>query len=50
MGIWFYNMNLPDVGRLLSQLNNVESVSWSPNGTKLASGSDDGTIRVWQVE
>ncbi len=25
----------------------VRSVSWSPDGTRLASGSDDGTVRVW---
>ncbi len=28
----------------------VRSVSFSTNGTKLASGSDDGTIRLWDVE
>jgi WD40 repeat protein len=23
------------------------SVSWSPDGSKIASGSDDSTVRVW---
>ena len=27
----------------------VRSVSWSPDGTKLASGSDDKTVRIWEV-
>ena len=27
----------------------VRSVSWSPEGTKLASGSDDKTVRIWEV-
>ena len=25
----------------------VQSVSWSPDGMRLASGSDDKTVRVW---
>ena len=27
----------------------VLSVSWSPDGTRLASGSDDKTVRIWEV-
>ena len=27
----------------------VRSVSWSPDGTKLASGSKDKTLRTWEV-
>ena len=27
----------------------VNSVAWSPDGTKIVSGSDDNTIRVWDV-
>jgi WD40 repeat protein len=25
----------------------INSVAFSPDGTKIASGSDDGTIKVW---
>ncbi len=28
----------------------VKLVAWSCNGTKLASGSQDGAIRLWQVD
>ena len=27
----------------------VNSVSFSPDGTKIASGSDDETVKVWDV-
>jgi WD40 repeat protein len=27
----------------------VESVAWSPDGTRLASGSADTTVQVWQA-
>ena len=27
----------------------VNSVAWSPDGTKLASGSNDETVRIWEA-
>ena len=28
---------------------NVRSVAFSPDGTKIVSGSNDGTIKVWDI-
>jgi WD40 repeat protein len=30
--------------------NTVTSLSWKPNGSELASGSDDHTVRIWDVQ
>ena len=35
------------VAILSGHLNFVEAVSFSPDGTRLASGSGDGTVRLW---
>ncbi|MBI1743574.1 hypothetical protein HYR54_10995 [Candidatus Acetothermia bacterium] len=37
------------VATLLGHTNPVRSVSFSPDGKLLASGSGDKTIRVWDV-
>ena len=29
--------------------HNVRSVAFSPDGTKIVSGSEDGTIKVWDM-
>ncbi len=34
---------------LFSHIETVNSVSWHPDGTKLASGSDDRTIHIWDM-
>ena len=43
---------LADKLELLSEKTNahsdcINSVAFSPDGTKIVSGSDDGTIKVW---
>ena len=43
---------LADKLELLSEKTNahsdwIRSVAFSPDGTKIVSGSDDGTIKVW---
>lgn len=41
-----------DTGEILQTLNStaVTAVAWNPTGTKLASASDDGSIRFWDMQ
>ncbi len=43
-----------DTGELLQTLTgssrDIQSLAWSPDGTRIAGGSSDGTIRIWQVD
>ena len=43
----------PTAGEIKSSLSGhsgwVCSVAWSPDGTKLASGSNDETVRIWEA-
>ena len=34
----------------LGHTNSVQSVAWSPDGPRALSGSDDNTVRLWEVE
>jgi len=49
VGVWIYRLDEPDNGRLLAHRYWVWSVSWSPDGSQIASGSDDSTVRIWDV-
>jgi WD40 repeat protein len=35
--------------RRLDHINRVFAVSWSPDGTSIASGDEDGNVYVWKV-
>ncbi len=52
IGIWVYDAETGEALDLLTGHTHgvVLSVSFSPDGTTLASGSNDRTIRLWDVE
>ncbi len=50
IGIWLYDADTgEELALLTGHTANVRSVSFNPDGTTLASGSDDHTVRLWDV-
>jgi WD40 repeat protein len=46
IGIWEMP-EMREVYRLKGHTQNVENVKWSPDGKRIVSRSEDGTIRIW---
>ena len=48
MRVWYVATG-EQLGQLRGHDRQVLSVSWSPDGTQLASGSVDSTVRLWDA-
>jgi len=49
IGLYFSLPTKPTVTKLSGHTRDVNSVSWSPSGTQIVSGSNDDTLRIWDV-
>ena len=49
IGVWIYEVATSRALMLMPTASGVSSVSFSPDGATLASGSWDGTVRLWDV-
>ena len=50
IGIWLYDTTtLQEVALLTGHTDKVISVAFSPAGNSIATGSDEGTIRLWDA-
>lgn len=49
---WYYLLSLchKDLLTLRGHTAQIKSVVWSPNGQFIASGSNDGTVKLWDVK
>ena len=52
IGIWLYDMTTYQEVALLTEYNTgtTNGVAFSPDGSTIVSGSDDGTIRLWDTD
>ncbi|CAE6420260.1 unnamed protein product [Rhizoctonia solani] len=48
--LWDVESRAATSGPFKGHTNNVKSVRFSPDGSRLVSGSEDSTIRVWDIE
>lgn len=46
--LWDLEKNKP-LGRLIGHNDQILDIEWSPDGTRLASGSKDYSIRIWDI-
>ena len=49
IGVWMYEVATSRALMLMPTASGVSSVSFSPDGSTLASGSWDGTVQLWDV-
>ena len=49
IGLWLYEVDTSRALALLPSASPLSSVVFSPDGTTLASGSRDGTVKLWDV-
>lgn len=50
LGVWLYDAGTMEALQLLEGHSKpVEDVAWSPGGERLATASEDGTVRVWHL-
>lgn len=50
LGIWLYTPDLGDIGLMTGHRRAVYGLAFNPQGTRLASASHDGTVRIWQID
>jgi WD40 repeat protein len=49
MGIWLFTPDLRTIARLTDHTHTVYGLDWNADGTRLATGGQDNTVRIWDM-
>ena len=48
--LWQYEKNINKLWTVEAHTSNIRSIAWSVDGSRIASGSEDAAVKIWDAE